>query len=129
MGKILAGVAVGGALGSLIRYGLTRWLSNHNPHAAFSLGVLAANLAGCFVIGFLFVRLSTLEPGAREALTAFLITGFMGGLTTYSTYALELFRMGHEGAWKWVGLYIGVHLAGGLVAVGAGVAAAGGFSR
>lgn len=129
MSKLLAGVAVGGALGSLARYGLTRWLSSQNPHHAFSSGVLAANLVGCFLIGFIFTRLSTLEPGPKEALTAFLITGFLGGLTTYSTYSLELIRMGHEGAWKWVGLYIGVHLLGGLGAVWAGAALGGGMAK
>ena len=122
MGKVLAGVALGGALGSLARYGLTRWLSAHNPHQAFSVGVLVANLAGCFLIGLAFTRLSVLEPATKEALTAFLITGFLGGLTTYSTYALELFRMGEQGAWKWVGLYIAVHLFGGLAAVWTGAA-------
>lgn len=124
MSKLLAGVAVGGALGSLCRFGLTRWLTSHNPHQAFSLGVLAANLAGCFLIGLIFTRLTTLEPGLREALTAFLVTGLLGGLTTYSTFALELFRMGHEGAWKWVGVYLAAHLLGGLAAVWAGVGVA-----
>ena len=123
MGKLLAGVALGGALGSLVRFGLTRWLSSHNPHPAFSMGVLVANLLGCFLIGYLFTRLSSLQPGPKEALTAFLITGFLGGLTTFSTYALELFRMGDQGAWKWLGLYFAGHFFGGLVAVGTGVMA------
>lgn len=125
MGKLLAGVALGGALGSLVRFGLTRWLNSHNPHPAFSMGVMVANLLGCFLIGFLFTRLSSLQLETKEALTAFLITGFLGGLTTFSTYALELFRMGDEGAWKWVGLYVAIHFFGGLAAVGAGLMAAG----
>lgn len=120
----LAGVAVGGALGSLCRFGLTRWMAGHNPYPAFSVGVLAANLIGCFLIGAIFTRLHGLEPSLREPLSAFLITGFLGGLTTYSTYVLELYRMGTEGAWKWVTLYIVTHLVVGLAAVGLGVAAA-----
>jgi CrcB protein len=122
--KLLGGVALGGALGSLCRFGLTRALSSHNPHHAFSLGVLVANLVGCFLIGVIFTRLASLDP-PREALTAVLITGFLGGLTTYSTYALELFRMGHEGALRWVVLYLLVHIVGGLGAVWAGVVVAG----
>lgn len=119
--KLLAGVAAGGALGSLCRFGLTRLLSSHNPHHAFSMGVMAANMIGCFLIGFIFTRLSSLEPGPKDALTAFLITGFLGGLTTFSTYALELYRMSQEGAWKWVTMYIGTHLVIGFAAVWAGV--------
>jgi CrcB protein len=122
--RTVAAVALGGALGSVCRYALTRWLSSHNPHHAFSTGVLAANLLGCFLIGFAFTRLTHMPVAPREALTAFLITGFLGGLTTYSTYALELFRMGHEGAWRWVALYITVHLVVGLASVWAGVAVA-----
>lgn len=117
----LAGVALGGALGSLCRFGLTRWLTARNPYPAFSLGVLAANLVGCFLIGFLFVRLGALEPRLKETLSAFLITGFLGGLTTFSSYSLELYQMGSEGAWKWVGAYFLLHLVAGLAAVGAGV--------
>lgn len=127
MPKLLLGVALGGALGSLVRFGVTRWLSHHNPHQAFSVGVLLANLAGCFLIGFIFTRLSGLEPVAKEALTAFLVTGFLGGLTTYSTYALEVSRMAHQGAWKWAGLYFVLHLGGGVAAVFSGIAAAGRF--
>lgn len=116
----LAGVALGGALGSLCRFGLTRWLATRNPYPAFSLGVLAANLAGCYLIGFLFVRLQALQPSLRETLTAFLMTGFLGGLTTFSTYTLELYQMGTEGAWRWAGAYFLLHLLAGAAAVAAG---------
>lgn len=116
----LVGVALGGALGSLCRFGLTRWLSTRNPYPAFSLGVLASNLVGCFLIGYLFVRLQTLPPALKETLTAFLLTGFLGGLTTFSTYSLEMYRMAHDGAWKWVSAYFLLHLMLGIAAVAAG---------
>lgn len=124
MSKVLAGVAVGGALGSLCRYGLARWLTSQNPYPTFSVGILVANLVGCFLVGLLFARLETMDPVSKEFLSAFLITGFVGGLTTFSSYALELFRMGSEGAWKWAGFYFVVHFVFGLVAVGLGFATA-----
>lgn len=84
--KILL-VMVGGSLGALSRYFIaltaTRYLDGRFP-----LGTLLANLAGCFLIGVSFAlaeRTSLLGPSAR----LFFMTGFLGSLTTFSTYALE----------------------------------------
>lgn len=116
----LVGVAVGGALGSLLRFGLARYLTRWNPHTNFSLGILAANLLGCFVIGLVFARASSLEPGLRETLWAFLVTGFLGGLTTFSTFSLELFQLSSSGVWRTFLLHAVSHLVGGLLCVALG---------
>lgn len=122
--RLLLAVALGGALGSLCRFGLAKGLANLNPHHAFSLGVLAANLLGSFLIGAAFVRLSHLDGAAREVWTAFLVTGLLGGLTTYSSYALDLLRLGQHGAWKWAAVSLLSHLVLGLAGVWAGMAVA-----
>ncbi len=85
--KILL-VMVGGGLGSLSRYGvslLAVWLFG----SWFPFGTLIVNLSGCFLIGLSFALagqgLSIMNPSMR----LFFMTGFLGGLTTFSTFALE----------------------------------------
>lgn len=119
------GVALGGALGALARMLMTRFLEPHNPHAAFSIGILAANILGCFLMGFLAVRVQALEPPMREAMGAFLLTGFLGALTTYSTFTLELFKLGESAMWKLGALYAGVHFIFGLLGLWLGTLLAG----
>lgn len=75
-------VAVGGAIGSLLRYGCSRlWNS-----PAFPYGTLAVNIIGSFLIGLLFAVLS---KQADEQKRLLLITGFCGGFTTFSAFSLE----------------------------------------
>ncbi|MEE4357819.1 MAG: fluoride efflux transporter CrcB [Desulfococcaceae bacterium] len=80
-------VVCGGGLGALCRYGFSltaaRFLGTRFPW-----GTLAANMCGCFLIGVAFAlsdRTNILSPSAR----LFFMTGFLGALTTFSTYALE----------------------------------------
>ncbi len=116
----LIGVALGGALGSLLRFGLSRWLIRWNPHEHFSLGILSANLLGCFLMGLAFAYASTLEKDLREVLWAFLASGFLGGLTTFSTFSLELFQLGTASLWRTLLLYGLAHLGGGLLLLALG---------
>jgi CrcB protein len=85
--KLYLFVALGSALGGVARVGLSDLLVRRWG-AAFHWGTLTANLAGCFLIGVFFswaeVRLR-LSPGAR----LFLMAGFCGGFTTFSTFALD----------------------------------------
>lgn len=80
-------VAAGGALGALCRHG-ANLLSVRLAGAHFPAGTLAVNLAGCLLIGLVFglsERTALLGPQAR----LFLVTGFLGALTTFSSFALE----------------------------------------
>ena len=116
----LIGVALGGALGSLCRFGLSRWLARWNPHTSFSAGVLAANLLGCFLIGLMFAKIPPLEPELRDTLWALVVTGFLGGLTTFSSFSLELFQLSSASLWETVLPYLAAHLGGGLVCIALG---------
>jgi fluoride exporter len=87
MGKVLL-VMIGGSLGALSRYWVGL-LAARLFGARFPWGTLIVNLAGCFLIGLSFSLaergLTIMSPSAR----LFFVTGYLGALTTFSTYALE----------------------------------------
>lgn len=100
----LAAIALGGALGALLRYGVTilvhgRLASGRLFGASFPWGTVAVNLSGCLAIGVvagLFQRRLFESP----QLGAFLLIGVLGSYTTFSTFAFEtlgLFRQGSPG--------------------------------
>src|SRR6188472_4450148 len=82
----LVAVGFGAMLGAWLRWGLSLWLNGRVPH--FPLGTLASNLIGGYLVGFavaFFAVRHDLSPELR--LSA--ITGFLGGLTTFSTFSAE----------------------------------------
>ena len=89
-------VAAGGALGALCRYMTTLvmagWIGTSFPY-----GTLAVNGAGSFLIGILGVLFSRVYPLPGAA--AFLITGFLGGLTTFSSFMNETLQLWASGRW------------------------------
>jgi len=116
-------VAIGGAIGSVLRYAVTilaaaRW----GP--AVPWGTLIVNVAGSFVIGVV-AELATgrgafLSPGAR----IFIATGLCGGFTTFSSYSLDALNLARDGAAAPALLYVLGSVVLGLAAVYLGVAAA-----
>jgi len=84
-GPVLAVIAVGGALGSVARYGLNVAL----PYSGgFPLSTFVENVAGCLLLGALLVVLTELRRPHR-LVRPFLGTGVLGGFTTFSTYAVD----------------------------------------
>ncbi len=114
----IAAVAAGGFLGALIRYGLSRGL---NTEGRFPLGTLFANLAGCFLIGFV------LALGLPAAAIYFLVSGLAGSLTTFSTWMKEVLGMARGTAWLKAGFYLAGAAAAGLLLVWTGYSAGGLF--
>lgn len=116
--SILA-ISIGAALGALLRW----WLGMRLNHLLPGLppGTLAANLLGGYVIGLSVSWLGAhpeLPPEVRLAL----VTGFLGGLTTFSTYSAEVVGLLSEGRVAW-GLACAVtHLAGSFALTAAGMA-------
>jgi len=112
------GVAVGGALGTLLRYALGGWIQ-HASGGTFPWGTFAVNLSGALAIGALagYVdRGGALTPAWRTALQI----GVLGGFTTFSSLGLETFRLVQDGDWSRAALYVGMTNGLGLAAVFAG---------
>ncbi|GAB1259140.1 hypothetical protein NBRC116494_36420 [Aurantivibrio plasticivorans] len=91
-------VALGGALGAMARYGVVAYIVPI-PSNRFPLGTLLANYLGCFVIGAVYVTIME-KNLLGDQWRPFIITGFLGALTTFSAFALEtvqLWQAGHTG--------------------------------
>lgn len=84
---VALGVAVGGALGALSRYGVDAWIERR-IESSFPLSTLTINVSGCFVVGFVIAALVD-RSRAPEWLRVGLVVGFCGGYTTFSTFAQE----------------------------------------
>ena len=114
-----AAVGIGAALGAWLRWGLTIWLNPKLP--AFPLGTLASNLIGGYLVGFavaFFIVRVDLPPEWR----LFMITGVLGGLTTFSTYSAEVTELLMRGDYAIGATLAFSHLAGSLLLTFAGFA-------
>ena len=104
-------VGLGGLLGCWLRWILAVLLNHLFPN--LPPGTLAANLIGGFLMGCLmgvFERFQTLPPAVR----LFAATGFLGGLTTFSTFSAEANTLILRGQYLWFGLHVAAHLFGTL---------------
>ncbi|MGG7579841.1 fluoride efflux transporter CrcB [Rhizobium sp. YTUHZ045] len=113
-------VALGGAIGSVLRYYVGQWaLRLMGP--AFPWGTLAVNVVGCFVIG-VFAELVARKFNASMELRLLLITGFLGGFTTFSAFSLDAISLFERGEAVAGGLYIAASVGLSMAAVFAGLA-------
>ena len=96
--KRLVFLALGGALGTLARYGLNVLVSQRI--ATFPLGTMIVNITGCFVIGVLAAL--TLRSEWRD----FLMVGVCGGFTTFSSYGIQTLNLARDGEWLFVTLNV-----------------------
>ncbi len=113
-------VAIGGAIGSVCRYLVGLWaLRLWGP--AFPWGTLAVNIAGSFAIGFL-AELIARRLGASPEMRLLIITGFLGGFTTFSAFSLDVVALLERGATVVGVTYIAASVVISLGAVFAGLA-------
>lgn len=120
MPSLGAWVAVGGgaAVGAWVRWGLAIVLNPVFP--TVPLGTLAANLGGGFVMGL------AMELAARHAVVApelrlLLMTGFLGGLTTFSTFSAEATTLLQHREWLWSAITICAHVVGSIALTASGI--------
>lgn len=111
MWTAIIAVSLGAALGALLRWGLGLGMNHWLP--ALPLGTLTANLVGGYLIGLalaLFAQAPQLPPEWR----LLVITGFLGGLTTFSTFSAEVVSAMQQGRLAWAAATISLHVLGSL---------------
>ena len=113
--NIFLAVAAGGALGSVLRHSLMGALN-----AAFPYGTLVVNVVGSFAIGAL-MELFALKWNLPIAAQAFLITGFLGGFTTFSAFSFDVLKLVDTGQAAMAALYVLLCVGLSLLAVFGGV--------
>lgn len=97
-------IAVGGALGSLMRWSVgvaaLRWLG-----AGFPYGTLIVNVAGSFLMGIAFAVIAA-RLDLQGEWRALAMTGFLGGFTTFSAFSLDVVLLSNRGEWLAAALYV-----------------------
>jgi CrcB protein len=104
-------VFCGAGLGALLRWGLGVRLNGVFP--TVPIGTLAANLLGGLLVGLAIAWLGR-NPGVPPELRLFLVTGFLGGLTTFSTFSAEVVTLLARGELGWGFAAVAMHLGGSL---------------
>jgi CrcB protein len=119
MWKSVVAICVGASLGALLRWWLGAQLNSLFP--TIPPGTLAANLVGGYIIGIAIAFFATYSAVAPEW-RLLIITGFCGGLTTFSTFSAEIVTLLQQGRSLWAISAAAVHLAGSVLMTLAGIA-------
>lgn len=113
-------IGLGGAIGSVLRYLCNIAISKYFP-SSFPWPTLAVNVFGCFLIG-IFLALFGREHENQVDMRMLFVTGFCGGYTTFSAFALENLQLLQQGQLNLSVIYMIASIVLGLLAVWAGVA-------
>jgi CrcB protein len=111
-------IAVGGALGSIARYLLSTFVLRVSG-TLFPLGTFIVNVVGCLVFGAIAGATSQ-RVHISSTTRLFLLTGILGGFTTFSTYTFESFALIRDGQFAWATINIAGQVVVGLVGFWAG---------
>jgi CrcB protein len=120
--KSVVAISLGASLGALLRWAFGNRLNDLFP--AIPPGTLMANLVGGYVVGAAIAFFATTTAVAPEW-RLFAITGFCGGLTTFSTFSAEIVLLLQQGRVGMAAAAAGVHLFGSLLMTVAGIATVG----
>ncbi len=104
-------IGLGAACGAWLRWGLGLWLNPAFPQ--LPVGTLTANLLGGYLVG-LAIAFFMQHPGLSPEWRLLIITGFLGGLTTFSTFSAETVTLLLRGQYAWGAGIIAAHLGGSL---------------
>jgi CrcB protein len=119
MWKPILAISFGAALGALLRWQLGAKLNTYLPN--MPPGTLTANLIGGYIIGFAVAYFAQ-APNIAPEWRLFIITGFCGGLTTFSTFSAEVVTLLQQGRLLWAIGAIATHVTGSLLMTLAGLA-------
>lgn len=125
LGSVLA-ISIGASLGAV-----SRWLLGMSLNSLFPgipPGTLAANLGGSYLIG-LAVALFAAHPGIAPEWRLLVITGFLGALTTFSTFSAEVVTLIQQGRWLLAAGAVSIHVGGSLIMTLLGLATMAAFNR
>ena len=111
----LIAIAVGGAAGAIARFLVNHW-AGAQWGSGFPYGTVIVILAGSFLIGIVFVWLMH-SAAEHQIWRGLLITGFLGALTTFSTFSLDLLLLLESGALLKAASYVLINVLGGLLMV------------
>ncbi|HET9664347.1 MAG TPA: fluoride efflux transporter CrcB [Burkholderiales bacterium] len=117
--KAILAVSIGSAAGGLLRWALSLKLNSVFP--SLVPGTLTANLLGGYIVGFAiayFMDATSIPPEWR----LLIITGFCGGLTTFSTFSAEVVSLLQQGQWAIAAAVIAAHVIGSLAMTFLGIA-------
>lgn len=120
--KQLLFVGLGGSVGSILRYLSSHYMNKYYA-TIFPIGTFFVNMLGCFLIG-LFASAISLHFSENNDLKLLLITGFCGGYTTFSAFAIENYNLANNNQLIIMCLYTGLSIVLGILAVWLGIIAA-----
>jgi fluoride exporter len=124
MWRSVAAICVGGSLGCLLRWSLGTWLNGQLT--VMPLGTLTANLLGGYIVG-IAVAFFALNTSIAPEWKLLVITGFCGGLTTFSSFSAEVVQLLREDRVLWAFSTAALHLGGSLLMTLAGIATVAGL--
>jgi CrcB protein len=113
----IVAIGLGAMLGAWLRFALGAMFNQ--AFGALPVGTLIANLAGAFLIGLAIAWLGR-HPEIPPVWRLFTITGFLGALTTFSTFSAESLELLQRGDYRWALVHAGGHLFGSLAMAGLG---------
>jgi len=123
MPTILLSVAAGGAIGATLRWAVVRW-AGHVLGMGFPYGTLIVNVLGSLVMGVAAVAMMERFPGSWGRYSPFLMTGVLGGFTTFSAFSLDALFLIERGRNLAAAAYIGGSVALSIAGLWAGLALA-----
>ena len=119
-----AAVGIGASLGAVLRWQLSVWLNRDNW--SISMGTLAANWLGAYLVGVAIAWIGS-DPRIPDHWKLFVITGFLGGLTTFSSFSAELVHLLQENRLMTAAMQTLAHVVGSVIFTLIGIASFGAF--
>lgn len=114
MGRAFFAVALGGAAGSVLRYAVGLLLSQAGAPGRLPTSTLLVNVVGSLVIGLVSGWLTRMPASSGPELRAFIVTGVLGGFTTYSAFAMDTVTLAQAEAPVLALMYVGAHVTLGI---------------